>query len=302
MNSSFCSKTSINNNEFIYGTASNNKYWLLVEYSSSWSDDPIKNNLLEKVLNERFLNLSIQSEKPRILFIKKTRKQKSISLFFIICKENDAKLKKLIFNAYKDILKVKIEEVFLRLEKEKTFFNNQDSIYLVCTNGKRDKCCSKFGLPIFKELAKLRNQNAWQCSHVGGDRFAPNILCFPSGIYYGQVSVEKVKDIIVENENSRLFIDNLRGRCCYDRFTQVGEYFIRKKISNLDMFDFKFVGKNEIKKNVWKVSFFEISQSLVHEVTYEIENSHFVQQSTCNANKKTHVKQYREINYNSFTY
>ncbi len=58
---------------------------------------------------------------------------------------------------------------------------------LVCTHGSRDNCCASLGYPVYqtlrRRLAPERNggMRVWQSSHLGGHRFAPNILDLPTG-------------------------------------------------------------------------------------------------------------------------
>ena len=52
-------------------------------------------------------------------------------------------------------------------------------MWLVCTNGKRDACCARDGLPVARALAALRPDEAWECSHLGGHRFAANVALAP---------------------------------------------------------------------------------------------------------------------------
>ncbi|KAM3098205.1 sucrase ferredoxin [Phormidesmis sp. 146-35] len=60
----------------------------------------------------------------------------------------------------------------------------------VCTHGSHDKCCAKFGHPFYRQALATINQlqihtQIWQVSHIGGHRFAPTIVTFPDGRYYG---------------------------------------------------------------------------------------------------------------------
>lgn len=56
---------------------------------------------------------------------------------------------------------------------------------LVCTNGKRDQCCAIDGRALFDHLHHL--PDVWECSHVGGHRFAPVVLHLPDSHVYGRV-------------------------------------------------------------------------------------------------------------------
>lgn len=65
---------------------------------------------------------------------------------------------------------------------------------LVCTHGSHDKCCAKFGYPFYRQLVDtvrqlaLPNLRVWQVSHIGGHRFAPTLIDFPDGRYYGALN------------------------------------------------------------------------------------------------------------------
>ena len=58
-------------------------------------------------------------------------------------------------------------------------------LYLVCTNGNRDKCCAKFGQPVYEQVARDVGESAWQTTHIGGHRFAATIMLLPTGDMFG---------------------------------------------------------------------------------------------------------------------
>ena len=62
------------------------------------------------------------------------------------------------------------------------------AMWLVCTNGKRDACCARDGVPVARALAALRPDEAWECSHLGGHRFAANVALLPEGLCFGRVA------------------------------------------------------------------------------------------------------------------
>jgi (2Fe-2S) ferredoxin len=63
-------------------------------------------------------------------------------------------------------------------------------VILVCTHGVHDVCCALRGRPVAEALADVWPDRLWECSHVGGDRFAPNVVLLPDGFYYGDLDVE----------------------------------------------------------------------------------------------------------------
>ena len=58
---------------------------------------------------------------------------------------------------------------------------------LVCTHGSYDVCCATFGYPIYEVLRSHYvpqmpdSLRVWRVSHIGGHRFAPNLVDMPEG-------------------------------------------------------------------------------------------------------------------------
>ena len=127
----------------------------------------------------------------------------------------------------------------------------EDPLFMVCTHGNHDKCCAKFGIPAYDKLKKLTGSQAWQCSHIGGDRFAGNLICLPHGLYYGHVSTEDVKDIV--DAYAVRYGYPSSGRSCYPVAAQVAEYFVRKESGRLGLNDFAYEGGT--RTDAWVVRF-----------------------------------------------
>ena len=63
-----------------------------------------------------------------------------------------------------------------------------ERLLVVCTHGKRDRCCALYGRPLYDALRRSEHREAvWQSTHVGGDRFAGNLVVLPDGLYFGRV-------------------------------------------------------------------------------------------------------------------
>ncbi|PFK65638.1 sucrase ferredoxin, partial [Priestia megaterium] len=58
-------------------------------------------------------------------------------------------------------------------------------VILVCAHGRHDPCCAVRGLPVGRALGERWPEQVWECSHIGGDRFAANVVVAPDGVYYG---------------------------------------------------------------------------------------------------------------------
>ena len=63
-----------------------------------------------------------------------------------------------------------------------------DAWEFVCTHGKRDVCCATSGRQYaLARQAAAPDAHVWECSHLGGHRFAPTCLFLPSGRLYGRL-------------------------------------------------------------------------------------------------------------------
>src|SRR5262245_19551698 len=85
-------------------------------------------------------------------------------------------------------------------------------VYLVCTNGRRDACCAALGRPVALALESARPGRVWECSHLGGHRFAANVVCLPDGLLLGRVTPDDAESIAAVYESGRVPLAHLRGR------------------------------------------------------------------------------------------
>ncbi|MEO5981635.1 MAG: sucrase ferredoxin [Pedococcus sp.] len=69
-------------------------------------------------------------------------------------------------------------------------------LVLVCAHGRHDVCCAVRGRPVVAALSVRWADRTWECSHIGGDRFAPNVLLLPDGAYYGNLDVSSAMSVV----------------------------------------------------------------------------------------------------------
>ncbi|MFJ6661438.1 sucrase ferredoxin [Streptomyces sp. NPDC091377] len=102
-----------------------------------------------------------------------------------------------------------------------------DPLALVCTNGKRDRCCALLGRPLAAELAASGVEGAWEVTHLGGHRFSPTVLVLPYGYAYGRVQAHTVKEVLHRVQEGRVVVEGCRGRSAWDRPGQAAELAVR---------------------------------------------------------------------------
>lgn len=87
-----------------------------------------------------------------------------------------------------------------------------DPVVLVCTHARHDACCGVRGRPVAAALAEAHPDMLWECTHVGGHRFAANLVLPLDGTYYGRVDAETGADLIDAHvEKSEISGEHVRG-------------------------------------------------------------------------------------------
>jgi hypothetical protein len=86
-----------------------------------------------------------------------------------------------------------------------------DALLLVCAHGVHDACCAIRGRPVAAALAEHFPGQVWECSHVGGDRFAPNVVVLPDGFYYGNLDPDSAVRTVRQHLSGAVDGTALRG-------------------------------------------------------------------------------------------
>ncbi|MFF4575311.1 sucrase ferredoxin [Streptomyces sp. NPDC001410] len=102
-----------------------------------------------------------------------------------------------------------------------------DPLALVCTNGKRDRCCALLGRPLAAELASSGVRGVWEVTHLGGHRFAPTVLVLPYGYAYGRAEAHTIKEALHGVQKGHVVVEGCRGCSAWDRPGQAAELAVR---------------------------------------------------------------------------
>ncbi|MFK0118910.1 sucrase ferredoxin [Streptomyces sp. NPDC090994] len=105
-----------------------------------------------------------------------------------------------------------------------------DPLVLVCTNGKRDRCCALLGRPLAAELAAAGTEGVWEVTHLGGHRFSPTVLVLPYGYAYGRVDARAVGEVLRGVRERRIVLAGCRGSSAWERPGQAAELAVRAAV------------------------------------------------------------------------
>jgi hypothetical protein len=89
--------------------------------------------------------------------------------------------------------------------------DDAEPMVLVCTHGVRDACCAVRGRPIAATLARALPDEVWECTHLGGHRFAGTLLSLPDGACFGRLEPETVLGVVAAHREGRADAAHLRG-------------------------------------------------------------------------------------------
>jgi hypothetical protein len=102
-------------------------------------------------------------------------------------------------------------------------------MFLVCTHGTKDMCCALLGRPLAASLGATYPGRAWEVSHVGGDRWAGNLLVVPDGFLHGQLDAAEAAQVANAALGGQVEPDRLRGRTAAETpWSQYAEIAVRK--------------------------------------------------------------------------
>ncbi|GAA0933142.1 hypothetical protein GCM10009554_18090 [Kribbella koreensis] len=102
-----------------------------------------------------------------------------------------------------------------------------DPIYLICTHGRHDACCAIRGRPAAAALSNAFPDRTWECSHIGGDRFAANLVFLPHSLFYGHVPSTKAVDLATHYNEGLIVPEYLRGSGAHPPPVQAAQHFAR---------------------------------------------------------------------------
>jgi hypothetical protein len=103
-----------------------------------------------------------------------------------------------------------------------------EPVLLVCTHGRHNVCCARTGGPLARELTGRFGRVIWETTHVGGDRYAANLVCLPHGFTYGSLGTAEATVAVDAYLKGELVLDRLRGRAGLPEAAQAAEHYLRE--------------------------------------------------------------------------
>ncbi len=227
MSDAYCSEISRELDEPLLGTASRVRNWLLVEQPGRWGYDAVVESGLDPAAASE-LKRNTGRHHVRLLLIRRPNgvRESTLRCFAVHSGLDHRWIHQFEIERASDLIDLDLSGMRNGVAPDGGI-SWEHPLYLVCTHGDHDRCCSRFGEPVARALATTRAGTTWESSHVGGDRFAGNLVCLPHGLYFGRVSAENAARVAALYEQDMIDLEHFRGRSCFESVVQAGDVFLR---------------------------------------------------------------------------
>ena len=208
-----CSELSLAAAEPLAGTATQGADWLLVEVRGAWGRDAIRDSGLDSAVSDQ-----LTAYPGKVVLIRRPDRRVGGAVIRAEVREDGGR-------AIRNDLASHERLAIADLPAGDAI---DGPVFLVCTHGRRDACCARLGAPLYEALARhVPPERLWQASHLGGHRFAPNVVVVPHGIQLGRIPLDRVGEVVATVTAGRIPLDLYRGRTLYAPRVQAAEIAAR---------------------------------------------------------------------------
>jgi hypothetical protein len=240
-----CTLSSLAANEPLAATAVENvATWLLIEQDGGWGkkglddapmDDDVRAHLLVAVSKANAAAPRNAQVRPQLVRQEQSAGTASSEGVRILVARAGAPTERVTLPGLRAALDLDIA-AWLQGQAPASVERDPRPLVLVCTHGKRDRCCAEHGLAFYRELAARwpagdAAPDLWQSTHLGGHRFAATAVTLPDGYQYGRLSPADAPAFADAIEAGRLYdLATLRGRSTLPAPAQAADLQLRQTL------------------------------------------------------------------------
>lgn len=210
-----CSASSSDDQEPLAGTAPTDSAMLFVEHSGAWGRQAVAQSRLPQAVKDHLDGL----RGLRVQLIRRHGGETGpgVRVFHAAAHEEGFAVTTALLTRVDDIVAVDLA---------KDLEPHEQGLWLVCTNGRRDRCCAEIGRPITAALAARWPEETWETTHLGGHRFSGTLLALPSGHTLGRLSPDNCVEACQQIERGEVPTALSRGRAGRSGVAQVRELHV----------------------------------------------------------------------------
>ncbi len=255
----YCAEVARAADASLAGTATRAAAFLLVEHRGPWGERAVEENDLPAAvqgwLEDELAALAETVGKSRALLVRREgREDGALSCFLALTQESRRELFRFEVARHEELAGLALAEGLAadRLGGYRT----DEPLTLVCGNGRRDRCCARFGLPTYRELAATEGERSWLSTHQGGHRHAGTGLWLPEGVAYGYLQAEEVPALRAARSRGALHLPCFRGRTFHSAVVQAADVLLRRTTGVDDLDPWHLEGSaEEVREGEWRVRF-----------------------------------------------
>ena len=224
-----CARESWDLDEPLLGTASQVLRWIVVEQPGTWGADALRQSDLPLEVADELARRCRRWRARPLLIRRCGGHDEGVRRVFVASSVPGAAwVRRFVLDDAAEVLDLDLASL---AEDEPVDGEPVDGpLLLTCTNGRHDACCAEYGRGVAAVLDEPFEGRAWECSHIGGDRFAANLLCLPEGVYYGRVTPAAAVGIAHLHEAGGLSLPHFRGRSAWPFDVQAAETLLRLRL------------------------------------------------------------------------
>jgi len=266
-----CSQASLDAGEPVYASATGKTdIWLLLEHDGVWKPKILESPGLAPRTRAWFEAFMADHPTARPQLIRRdrqTRTDSRLRFFFVVSGEEDPRIWSFALDDAAELERLDLASLVAN-PRGMPAHQRHRPLFLVCTHGKRDACCARFGPSVYQALKAEWDDEVWQCSHIGGHRFAATMLCFPHGLCFGRLGGSAALRV-ARGYAARRLTDLLhyRGRTAYAPPVQAAEYFLRQATGVYGVDALHYSRGEIVGPDRWRVCFVERASGETHELT-----------------------------------
>lgn len=226
-----CSDASVGRDEGIVATASQVRAWLLVEVHGAWGIDAVTESHLGAHIPEGW-KADLQRRGIRTVCIRpadRSDDSETTRLFFVVAARPGRTEGEVWTRTVPSLGGVRhVSDDLVVGDAPTGWEQHPGRLVLVCTNGKHDQCCANQGRPVVRHLRTSPwADEVWECSHIGGDRFAANLVVLPDSLYFGRMEPTEAEVLLDAHAEGRISLPWFRGRSTLRFAEQAAEHAVR---------------------------------------------------------------------------
>ncbi|WP_223263344.1 sucrase ferredoxin [Rhodococcus sp. MTM3W5.2] len=209
--------------EAMVGRAGPTDCWILIEHPGPWPASAPDGELPPSLSQ----TLDSVVGRLRVLFIRRPRSRQVADPLCVISWSDGTKhwMREKRIQNYHELDGLDFDSIAAGIEPDFGVARTE-ALVAVCTHGKKDACCAELGRPVLAALTSTAD-DVWECTHVGGDRFAANLVMFPHGLYFSRLGADSARQTVDDYRNGAIALPHFRGRSALSQPAQAAEHAVR---------------------------------------------------------------------------